>query len=161
MVLTGCSTSTHNELCGNSVIDGVLESSLSVKIAYNLVCIRLCAFYKSILDIVCRHHKDIMVVRVEGSRNLLSREDLQRVSRVCCLLYVGRFILFLTGISTYFHRRGECCIYGFPKYTHSVCWWRLAIFAGGLSSACKFQSNPRKLTRGKLLMKHTYTILLT
>ena len=24
-----------------------------------------------------------------------------------------------------------CCIFGFPKYTHSVCWWRLAISAGG------------------------------
>ena len=72
-----------------------------------------------------------MFVRVEGSRNLLSREDLQWVSRVCCLLYVGRFIIFLTGISPYFHRRGDCCIFGFPKSTHSVCWWRLAISAGG------------------------------
>ena len=25
----------------------------------------------------------------------------------------------------------SCCIFGFPKYTHSVCWWRLAISAGG------------------------------
>ena len=38
---------------------------------------------------------------------------------------------------------------------HILCaGWRLAISAGGgLSSACQFQSNPRKLTRGKLLMK--------
>ena len=39
--------------------------------------------------------------------------------------------------------------------TSYICW------GGGLSSACQFQSNPRKLTRGKLLMKHTYTIHLT
>ena len=89
MVLTGCSTLSHNKLCGNSVIDGVLESSLSVAIDYNLLCIRVCAFYKSSLNIVCRQHEDTMVVRLEGSRNLLSREDLQWVSRVCCLLYVG------------------------------------------------------------------------
>ena len=68
-------------------------------------------------------------------------------------------IIFLTGISPYVHRRGECCI--FPKYTHCVCWWRLVISAGGLSSACQFQYNPRKLTRGKLLMKHMYKILFT
>ena len=37
-----------------------------------------------------------------------------------------------------------------------MCWWRLAISAVGLASACTFQSKPRKLTRGKLLMKHTY-----
>ena len=113
MVLTGCSTLSHNKLCGNSVIDGVLESSLSVTIDYNLLCIRVCAFYKSSLDIVCRHHEDTMVVRVEGSRNLLSREDLQWVSRVGCLRCVGRWvILLLTGIIPYFHRRGECCIFG-------------------------------------------------
>ena len=34
--------------------------------------------------------EDTMAIRVEGSRNFLSREDLQWVSRVCCLLYVGR-----------------------------------------------------------------------
>ena len=55
----------------------------------------------------------------------------------------------------------SCCIFGFPKHTHYVCWWRLAISAGGLSSACQFQSYPRKLTRGKLLMKHMHTILPT
>ena len=68
-----------------------------------------------------------MVIRVEGSGNLLSREDLQWVSidRVRCLLciVVGRLvIIFVTWykciISTYFHKRGECCIFGFPKYTH-------------------------------------------
>ena len=90
MVLTGCSTLSHNKLCGNSVIDGVLESSLSVTIIDNLLCIRVCAFYKSSLDSVYRQHEDTMVVRVEGSRNLLSGEDLQWVSRVCCLLCVGR-----------------------------------------------------------------------
>ena len=79
MVFTVCSTLSHNKLCGNSVIDGVLESSLSVTIDYNLLCIRVCAFNKSSLDIVCRHHEDTMVVRVEGSGNLLSREDLQWV----------------------------------------------------------------------------------
>ena len=52
MILTGCSTLSHNKLCGNSVIDGVLKSSLSVPIDYNLMCIRVCAFYKSNLDIV-------------------------------------------------------------------------------------------------------------
>ena len=49
------------------MIDGILESSLSVTINYNLLCIR-----------------------VDGFRNLLSREDLQWVSRVCCLLCAGR-----------------------------------------------------------------------
>ena len=85
-----CSTLSHNKLCGNSVIDGILESSLSVTINYNLLCIRVCAFYKSSLDSVYRQHEDTMVIRVEGSRNLLSGEDLQWVSRVCCLLCVGR-----------------------------------------------------------------------
>ena len=32
MVLTGCNTLSHNIYCCNSVIDGVLESSLSVTI---------------------------------------------------------------------------------------------------------------------------------
>ena len=32
---------------------------------------------------------------------------------------------------------------------------------GAISSAWQFQSNPRKLTRGKLLMKYMYRILLT
>ena len=32
MVWTGCSTLSHNKYCGNSLIDGVLESSLSVAI---------------------------------------------------------------------------------------------------------------------------------
>ena len=44
MVLTGCSTLSHNKLCGNSVIDGVFESSLSVTIDYNLLFIRVCVF---------------------------------------------------------------------------------------------------------------------
>ena len=90
MVFTGCSTLSHNKLCGNSVIYGVLESSLSVTIDYNLFCIRVCALKKSSLNIVCRQHEYTMVVRVEGSRNLLPREDLQWVSRVCCLMCVGR-----------------------------------------------------------------------
>ena len=71
-----------------------------------------------------------MVRKDEGSSNLLSREDLQWVYRVCCLLCVGRLVIFLTVIIPYFHRRGEYCIFGFPKYTHSVCWWGLAISAG-------------------------------
>ena len=71
-----------------SVIDGALESSLSVTIDYNyILCIKVCAFYKSSLDIVCRQHEDTVVVRVESSRHFLSREDLQWLSRVCCLLY--------------------------------------------------------------------------
>ena len=78
-----------------------------------------------------------MVVRVDGSRNLLSGQDLQWVSRVFFLMCVGRcVVIFLTGYKPFFHRRGECCIFGFLKYTHSVCWWRLAISASGLSSAC-------------------------
>ena len=85
MVLTGCSTLSHNKLCGNSVIDGVLESSLSVTINYNLLCIRVCAFYKSSLDSVYRQHEDTMVIRVEGSRNLLSGEDLQFLLSSGCL----------------------------------------------------------------------------
>ena len=52
IVWTGCSTLSHNKFCGISVIDGVLKSSLSVTIDYNLLCIRVCAFYKSSLDIV-------------------------------------------------------------------------------------------------------------
>ena len=44
MVLTGCSTLSHNKYCLNSGIDGVLESSLSVTIDYNLLCIRVCAY---------------------------------------------------------------------------------------------------------------------
>ena len=87
MVLTGCSTSSHNKYCGNSVIDGVLESSLSITIDYNLLCIRVCCFSINQASILI---EDTMVIRVEGSRNLLSRNDLQWVSRVCCLLSVGR-----------------------------------------------------------------------
>ena len=45
-----------------------------------------------------------MVVRVKGSKNLLSRQDLQWVSRVCFLLCVGRIvIIFLTHTRPYFH----------------------------------------------------------
>ena len=65
------------------MIDGVLESSLNVTIDYNLLCIRVCAFYKSSLDIL-EDNVDTMVIRVEVSMNLLSRNDLQWVSRVCC-----------------------------------------------------------------------------
>ena len=88
MVLTGCSTLSHNKLCGNSVIDGVLESSLSVTINYNLLCIRVCAFYKSSLDSVYRQHEDTMVIRVEGSRNLLSGEVYSGCLEcvACCVL---------------------------------------------------------------------------
>ena len=28
------------------------------------------------------------------------------------------------------HRRGECCICGFHKYTLTVCWWKLTSSAG-------------------------------
>ena len=47
-----------------------------------------------------------------------------------------------------------CCIFRFSKYTHCVCWWKQAISAGGLLSACQFQYCPRKLTRAKLMIKH-------
>ena len=42
---TGCSTLSHNTYCDNSGIDGVLESSLRVKIYYNLLCIRPLCFF--------------------------------------------------------------------------------------------------------------------
>ena len=80
MVWTGCSTLSHNKYCDNSVIGGDLESSLRVAIYYNLLCIRVCAFYKSSMDIVSRQREYTMVVRVEGFRNLLSGEGLQWVS---------------------------------------------------------------------------------
>ena len=37
-----------------------------------------------------------------------------------------------------------CFIFVFRKYTHYVCWWRLAFPAGGLSYACQYQSNIRR-----------------
>ena len=45
-----------------------------------------------------------------------------------------------------------CCVFMFIKYKHSVCWWKLAISAGCLSSACQYQYKLRKPTRDKLLM---------
>ena len=41
--------------------------------------------------------------------------------------------IFLTGYTPLFSQKpwGECCIFEFPKYTHSVCWCRLSISAGG------------------------------
>ena len=44
MIWTGCSTLSHNKYCDNSVIDGVLESSLMVTIYHKLLCIRVCDF---------------------------------------------------------------------------------------------------------------------
>ena len=35
----------------------------------------------------------------------------------CCVL--SDELYSQHGISPYFHRRGECCIFGFPKYTCS------------------------------------------
>ena len=64
MVWTGCSTLSHNRYCGNSVIDGVLESSLCVTIDYN----SLLLFINQASILI----EDTMVIRVEGSRNLLS-----------------------------------------------------------------------------------------
>ena len=52
LVWTGCSTLLHNKYCVKSVIDGVLESPLRVTIYYNVLCIRVCAFYKLSMDIV-------------------------------------------------------------------------------------------------------------
>ena len=37
----------------------------------------------------------------------------------------------------------------------------ISYLCGGLSSACQFQYNPQNLMRGKQLIKHTYTIVLT
>ena len=34
-------------------------------------------------------------------------------------------------INLFFHRRGKCCIFELPKYTHYVCWRRQFISAGG------------------------------
>ena len=69
MVWTGCSTLSHNTYCGNSVIDGVLEDEC---------CNRLqCIVYKSLLLFINQASiliENTMVIRVEGSRNLLSRE---------------------------------------------------------------------------------------
>ena len=73
-----------------SVIDGVLESSLRVIIDYNLLCIRVCAFHKPRMDIIRGEREYTMVIRVHGSRNLLSGEGLQWVLRMCSLLCVGR-----------------------------------------------------------------------
>ena len=41
---TGCTTLSHNKYCGNSVIDGFLESLLNVTVNYNLLFIRVCVF---------------------------------------------------------------------------------------------------------------------
>ena len=45
-------TLSHNKYFGKSVIHGVLESSLRVTIDKKLLCISVCAFYKSSIDIV-------------------------------------------------------------------------------------------------------------
>ena len=68
-------------------------------------------------------------------------------------------LVLLSFMETPHIHRIICCIFGFLKYTHYVCWWRILISAGGLPSACQYQYSLQKLTRGKLLMKHTYTIL--
>ena len=34
------------------------------------------------------------------------------------------------------------CIFGFPRYTHAVCWWRLAIFAGASHMHASFSLTP-------------------
>ena len=87
MVWTGCSTSSHNKYCGNSVIDGVLESSLSVTIDYNLLCIRVCCFFINHAWILI---EDTMVIRVKVLGICCQEKIYSGVSRVCCLLYVGR-----------------------------------------------------------------------
>ena len=90
------------------MIDGVLESSLSVTINYNLLCIRVCAFINQAWILFEDNVKALRFVRVEGSRNLLSRDDLQWVSRMCCLLCVGRWwiIIFLTVYKPLFSQKG-------------------------------------------------------
>ena len=35
-----------------------------------------------------------------------------------------------------------CCIYGFLKYTQSVCWWRLVISAGASHLHVSFSLTP-------------------
>ena len=42
----------ESSVISNSIIYGVLESSLRVTIYYILLCIRVCAFYKYTIDIV-------------------------------------------------------------------------------------------------------------
>ena len=49
-------------------------------------------FCKSSVDIVLRQREYTMAVRTECYRNLLAGEVLQWVSRMCCLLCVGRCV---------------------------------------------------------------------
>ena len=74
-----------------SLLNWTLEADIPGDVMWSLIDGKhIVSFYKSSLDSVYRQHEDTMVIRVEGSRNLLSGEDLQWVSRVCCLLCVGR-----------------------------------------------------------------------
>ena len=72
--------------------------------------------------------------------------------------------IFITSISLFFTEGVSVVYLGFLNI-HIMCAGGdyLSLLGGGgvLSSACQFQSNPRKLTRSKLLMKHMHTILLT
>ena len=62
-----------------------------------------------------------MVVRVEGSRNLLSGEGLQWVSRVGCLLYVSRsVVIFFTGYKPFF-TEGVSVVYSEFLSIHILC----------------------------------------
>ena len=35
-----------------------------------------------------------------------------------------------------------CCIFGFLKYTHTMCWWRIAISTGASHLHASFSLNP-------------------
>ena len=58
---------------------------------------------------------------------------------VCCQMSC----YILTGYTPLFYRRGECCRFGFLKYTHNVCWWRLAISAGASHLHANFSLAPK------------------
>ena len=62
-----------------------------------------------------------MVVRVEGSKNLLSREDLQCVSRECCLLCVWQISYYILNKYKPFFTEGVSVVYlGFLNI-HMLC----------------------------------------
>ena len=51
--------------------------------------------------------------------------------RSVLLLCVGiRVVILLTGYKSFFLQMGSVLYIWFPKYVHSVCWWRLANSAG-------------------------------
>ena len=65
-------------------------STEGYNILHFIVYKRFVLFINQAWILFAGRHEDTMVVRVESYRNLLSREDSQWLSRVCCLLYVDR-----------------------------------------------------------------------